>query len=66
MVASQPAGGGATCSPSISAPLSAACTSAFNVRRMENALLANPPVRLLSPSAAEDILRELDSFVCVV
>lgn len=51
-----------TCSPSISAPLSA---SVFNVRRTENVALANPPVRLPSPSTAEAILNDLDTFVRV-
>lgn len=55
-----------TCSPSISAPLSAVWTSVFNVRRRENVVLANPLVRLLSPSTAEDILDDLDIFVRVV
>lgn len=54
-----------TCSPSISAPLSAVCTSVFNVRRRENVVLANPLVRL-SPSTAEDILNNLDISVRVV
>lgn len=40
----------------------AICTSVFNVRRRENVVLANPLVRLLSPSTAEDILNDLDIF----